>query len=289
MLTSIHLTGGQGTYLQKLPIWKRKLTFRPGLNLLCGPNGSGKTTLLSAIGALTGLIGIQRGGDRLPQIGSFGGHRRKDPHLNASTFPDTAIRTAFRLNDSHGEGRKRFGVQMKWQPESVSLMAGRDALSTLQYFGQTDRGMEEEINLVMAQKSLSSGQTVLHQIQQTLAGLSRRKPLYYEHDEIRSYHEIWQKRMKVWNEWVDQHRETSSEPGLPMLLMDEPDLSLSPLAQQEFWKQMAHWLKEEKVQVIAISHSPFALAYGHRVETVPGYIREVETAVLEMADTLRNQ
>ncbi len=97
MLKSIHLCMNHGRRVKRY----RRLSFKPGLNLLIGPNGTGKSTILQAIAECPDCRKIEDGPtDYLPfDTESMNPRMARGP---AGTYTNMVLRSRA-LFSSHGE------------------------------------------------------------------------------------------------------------------------------------------------------------------------------------------
>jgi hypothetical protein len=227
------------------------IPFTPGLNILWGPNGCGKSTILLTIARMM--------------------HCRQSGN---SVVTKSSIHDLFPL--SNPQDAMSGGVIPIHDGQSVRYFdPGNKVGVTGSQFD--DDFMELGIGTMMAEK-LSQGQ-------QTLRGLSSAlnvKPsaIRYTVSKDRA-NELWGSRI----ERVEQSLRPSIPKGPPTILLDEPDRSLALIYQGNFW-QGASTAGSKKAQIIASSHSPFALflSGANYIDLIPGYLEQCRNAVRMLAE-----
>lgn len=295
MIRSFTLAGGRNSFLENLPVRGRKLEFTPGLNVIFAPNATGKSTALKMLAALTSLHNVRRGdtAEGLPAFGmdfweSVMGRGRRSYQEALEYLPNHVFDQIFRRRESRKgriEQADLVRFELEWDRRPALLIEGRGAMESVSYFGQSAYGIAEEVENLFSDRAASSGQAVLGRLFRVMGQLQEREPPYYPKSIAdREGDTVWAPRCKLWNTWVDQFKPKGHK--RPTLLLDEPDLSLSPFAQRALWGKLAELAEERKIQLICTSHSPFCLTGPNVVELVDGYAKETQAAFVKLGEDL---
>jgi ABC-type lipoprotein export system ATPase subunit len=266
MIHSVTATGGYAKALEA--VGGRTFTISPGLNVLFGPNGCGKSTLLRLAAGYTGAPPNGGWSDFVqPSCDDLGRNPR------SLVYPQR-----FR-----GPGNSK--AKVEWDGVAAFFYAG-DSDGSPMYFEQNDGLSGGDLDDVFAEnvrRVMSKGSTGQERISrwEALAKQLRSPPDLTKMAKVKQ-NETWMDARQAYADYV------SSLPrsGRVTLIADEPDRSLSIPNQVEIWKILLGWSK--KIQIIAATHSPFALAVGkaNLVDMVPGYLDSCRDAVHQLARSL---
>lgn len=235
-------------FLQSLP----RLEFKPGLNILWAANGAGKSTVLKA---LARMLHCEQGGKSVVT---------RDSIDAVFTVPHAKFRSGDRSESMAMGLRPVHDGQcvLHFDPgHAVGLLAGGAAFDW-------DFGMTGVLNATFHG---SSGETTTARISDTLRTLT---------GDVAAWPKIeWRVDKKAYSQ-VEEYLKGTLPLGQPTVLLDEPDRSLSMKLQAGLWINLARRFANN-VQVIAASHSPFALRLpgAHYIELTPGYLAECLSTV----------
>jgi ABC-type lipoprotein export system ATPase subunit len=266
MIHSVTATGGYAKELKALS--GRTFGFSLGLNVLFGPNGCGKSTLLRLAAGYTGA----------PPNGGWSGFVQPSCDDLGRNPRSPVYPQRFR-----GPGNSK--AKVEWDGVAAFFYAG-DSDGSPMYFEQND-GLfggdagdvfDENIRRVMS--TGSSGQERISRWS-ALARQLRAPPDLTKVAKV-NQNETW---MDARQAYAD-HVSSLPRSGRVTLITDEPDRSLSITNQVEIWKLLLAW--SEKIQVIAATHSPFALAVGGGclIDMVSGYLDSCRDAVRQLAGSV---
>lgn len=233
------------------------ISFAPGLNVLWGPNASGKSTILTTMAM---VLHCAQG--------------------CVQTVTETSVRA---LTVSRNTELK------------LGVIPDHDGVPVIHFdpsrtVGLTGGSFDDDFFVAGLQAIVSkgsAGQEVLRQMQpalKALAGVEAPPPVQWA---------LRRPSNPPWSDWcaaVDAVLQGTGEPsGIPTLLLDEPDRSLDLPRQANFWRRMAEIVSGGKIQVIAASHSPFALqlSKANYIEMAPGYLSACAGAVGGLIDRWR--
>jgi predicted ATPase len=293
MIRSVTFAGAKGTYPAALPFWGTRLAFSPGLNAIVGPNGSGKTTCLRLLAAFTGLHSLRNeSADALPSVGA----EPRGSTARARTAPQPAPETpeawalmqqrifeaVIKAERGGAAAPKPLKLALDWDRQPAVYASGASAFTTPNYLGETG-DIREELSTMFERSGSSAGQSVMAKINRVIAGTLQGAPLRYSTSRLQRVNSHWAHRGATWNACMDQAAHDPA--GRRTLLLDEPDLSLAPTAQVRIWEQLPEIAEAHGLQIIAVSHSPFALLAPTVIEMVPGYAAAMDSAIRHYAAT----
>jgi len=247
---------GDVAFLQE----KDSIDFKPGLNILWGPNGSGKSTVIKA---LARMLHCEQGGTQLVTSTSMG----EVVNRNASTYQD--------------------GVHPLHDGQPVAYFDPTNAVGLIGGAFDWDFG---DMGLRNTMYKGSHGQTTLMRGESAILPIvkgtpppavtwkqgapSSEAPGKRAGESEDSYQKYTLERWKRHRAMVDTLKGTEEDSGRFTCLLDEPDRSLDIPLQFRFWLKFAEAALFHKVQIIAASHSVFALDLpgAHYIEFKEGYL-----------------
>lgn len=251
MINKIKVNSG---FAKKLPMFKKELEFKSGLNILFGPNGCGKTTALNIAAAYCSIK--NNGWTKLPAPFDVKGFSDKK-----CNFPEDLSNICV--------GKCKADVEWDGTPTYYSASKAEQVVPHA--FSDDQESMVDELNMMFSKPS--SGQLRLHNLAKTIHKLKAPNLFDYE----KNVNDVWK---TCYSEFCD-YLKTLPRSGKITLLIDEPDRSLSLPVQFELWtKAIPQW--SEHMQVIVATHSPFCLiAKGNIIECVDGYVEECKKCLKE--------
>lgn len=239
------------------------LEFKPGLNILWGPNGSGKSTVIKAIATSTHCI---QGG--------------------VQTVTQHSAREMF------GGGTYAMKNGVRFEGYSDGVLPDHDG-SPLAYFdpsnavGLIGGQFDDDFFMQGVQNTMfngSAGQTTMmrsdHVLGPILQGTAVPEPQWKVRGgepgpDAPDPSDRWGLEQWEKSRLIQATLNGTGEPvGTPTILLDEPDRSLDIPLQHRFWTLMAMAGLRGHVQIIAASHSVFALDLpgAHYIEFEDGYL-----------------
>jgi predicted ATPase len=247
---------------------KRKVSFKPGLNILVGPNGSGKSTILKMLGE--SMCAIQGGVSTITEQAVHTGVDMMAP-----------VRSALSKSGERVGMTDKFGLSVAHDGQPVVFCDPRQTVGLIgggfddDFFNQ---GMEE----VMTGKRASHGQMSLYRAGLAIGVLmgNAKFPTQIERKIKREHvNEVWQRAIDV----LEARLTPSIAKGQPSVLLDEPEANYSVVWQARLWKLIANEAMAKQYQVIVASHSAFAFGIEHAnyIETEKGYRQKAESALKE--------
>lgn len=237
---------------------KKRIEFPPGITLLFGPNGSGKSTIIAT---LAKTMCAWQGG--------------------VSKLTEASMREFFRLDIDVAPGRDSAKILDGAVPEHD----GRGVL----YLDPTKapgmgahHGIDDDFGFAQIQDHFntraSAGQITVSRMNDVFAALqdpsSIPKPdLDFVKHRRGTLSDMWLPVMERLAE-VARGDGGKRKAGIPTLLLDEPDRSLSIPWAANMWFNIAERHDPKTVQIIAATHCPFALDLPNvnYIETEPGYL-----------------
>lgn len=223
-------------YAEKLEFFQKnkKVEFKPGLNILFAPNGTGKSTILKILAQATAS---EQGG--------------------ISTLTDSWRYEVFGFGDKN----KLDGINIVHDGQPTLYTNPRVAVGLVGGgAGFDDEFFDQGIQATMSKDS--TGLTTIGRIGriiQTIAG------------DIKMPKEI-EKRIKLKPE-QEEFLKPQIEIGQQTIILDEPESGVAIHVQQKLWQMIEKGAKEQNLQIIVATHSPFALACNANfIELHPGYV-----------------
>jgi len=262
MFASISFTGLKSSaafgYAAAVPFFsgRKKLAFKPGLNILFGPNGCGKSTVIKM---LARTMCAEQGG--------------------FSCITQGAISENVDMFDKRSTHKVGLKIAHDGQPvvycdprSRIGLMGG----SLDEDFVQ--QGLAECIVL----PKRSQGQAVLSRVSGALNILAGEAPFpaAVEAQVDRKYvNDVWGRALGT----VEKAMAASIDKGQPTILLDEPEANFSLVWQSRLWRRLASSEAAQRCQIIVASHSAFALGIEHAnyIDFEPGFREEVEGALTQ--------
>lgn len=239
-----------------------RLEFKPGLNILWGPNGCGKSTVLTL---LARMLHCEQG--------------------NRTVVTQTSVQAVFTVpykNYPNGFRSEEFpdGVVPVHDGQATLHFDPGHAVGLIGGSFDWDFGTEGIHNAISRG---SAGETSMRRMNDVLTHVV--KPETFPRVEWKEQKPEGEPGPKE-HSWTKKLRQVATfldgtlERGQPTVLLDEPDRSLSIKLQAGLWHNLAARYAGN-VQVIAASHSPFALRLpgAHYIDLSPGYLAECEGVI----------
>lgn len=263
MFESIALTGlaksPSFAYAAQVPFFqgKRKLSFKPGLNILVGPNGSGKSTVLKILGE---SVCATQGG--------------------VSAVTETAVRDGVNMLGFKGERMQdRLGLKVRHDGQPAVFCDPRQAVGLSGGAFDDDffvQGMEEAVG----SRRRSHGQQTVARANAALAILLGPAPFPTRVErriDPKSVNSLWQEGIAT----LEKRLVASLPKGQPSVLLDEPEANYSIAWQARLWSLLADEKLAQRFQIIVATHSAFALGirHAHYIDVAPGFRQEAEAAL----------
>lgn len=240
-------------YATQLEYFKNntQIQFKPGLNIIFAPNGTGKSTLLKIMAQFTAS---EQGG--------------------VSTVTDSWMRDVGGYQDSHLNG-----LEVKHDGQPVMYNNPRQAVGLFGGMAGFDEDFFDQ-GIAEVQMKESTGMTTLARMNKVLALL---------HGKYKIPEKIAMRNGKL-NTITEGFLQASISLGQQTVLLDEPESGLAVHVQANLWKMIEKGAKEQNLQIIVATHSPFALACfsANYLELKPGYIKLAKTCIKDVAETLKN-
>ena len=224
--------------------WLKKRTtlpFTPGVNILFGPNGSGKSTVLRLIAR---MLHCEQGGVQKVTWSSKNNLLGQGSH-------------------SHQDGVLPIhdgSPIIYFDPSQTAGLIGG---------GFDDDFFREGLQNTMFKGS--AGQTTLMRAGTWMhASMENKWPQVPEWKNVEEDHK-----------WMQDILKASIPADRPTLLLDEPSKSLDIKSEVIFWINTVYLAKRQKVQIIAATHSPFALGLPgvNYIETEIRYLKRTQNII----------
>lgn len=240
-------------YAGKLDFFKnnQSIEFKPGLNIIFAPNGTGKSTILEILAKFTAS---EQGG--------------------VSTITSTWMQDMFRYGESTMKGIKVFhdGQPTLYNNprKAVGLFGGMAAFD--------DDFLTQ--GLMETQLKESTGYTTITRLQKVLGVLAGKEEMPQNFDK--KVHKI--------DEKYNQFLGATIEKGQQTMILDEPESGLAIHVQSNIFRMLQKQAKENKIQIIIATHSPFALTCNANfIELQPGYIKIAKQEIELLGEILKLQ
>lgn len=257
MFAHISLSGlkksAQFSYAQEVPFFKgrRRLDFKPGLNVLVGPNGCGKSTVLKILAE--SMCALQGG---------------------VSAVTETAVHQGIDMGRGSTGMRDKLGLKVAHDGQPVMFCDPRQTVGLLagafddDFF---DQGVAETL------ARGSHGQTALRRMGGALAivhGKAVFPASVRRTMSASNVNSMWQEALAL----LDKRLVPTVPRGQASLLLDEPEANYSVQWQARLWEMLAQPVVAKRFQIIVASHSVFAMGIPHAnyIDFVPGFRQDVE-------------
>lgn len=237
-------------YASKLPFFmdNKEISFKPGLNIIYAPNGTGKSTILSILAKST-----------------------------ASEQGGVSTLTQHWFHDIFNRDENRMGeIKVAHDGQPVVYINSRNAIGLIGGGAAFDDDFFKE-GFTETKLHESSGFTTMHRLKKAMAILCGEEKIADSYNMKNFYSSDKDKRHEVF-------LMPSIALGQKTILLDEPESGLAIHAQSNLWNIIDKGAKEQNIQVIAATHSPFSLACdANFIELSPDYINIAKEKILTLA------
>lgn len=270
MFQNISFTGLKASklygYAAELPFFqgRKKLEFKPGLNVLFGPNGCGKSTVLQILART--MCATQGGISAVTEAAV---------HDNVDMLAGIGrAKTGMRSN---------IGLKVAHDGQPAVFCDPRARIGLLGTGGAFDDDFfEEGLNEISTMGKRSHGQASLSRASVALAVLEGKAQFPSEvvrRVNRKQVNSTWCQALDV----LEADMVATVSRGQGSVLLDEPEANFSLVWQSRLWKRLADKAVANNFQVIVATHSPFALAiaHAHYIDFVPGFRAEAEAMLYE--------
>ena len=237
-----------------------RFEFKPGLNILWGPNGSGKSTILRAMAR---ALHCEQGGTQV--------------------VTDTSKRE---MQAGGGKAMKN-GIRFEGYSDGVlpehdgSPVVFFDPSDAVGLFGGAFDDDFMDLGIMNAMNDVSAGQTTMMRSNDAMAPIFKGEmppevKWRVQKAEPQRPDPGWGRERWDVLRGIEETLEGTLHPtGIPTILLDEPDRSLDIPLQARFWLGLARAGTHGHVQIIAASHSVFALGLSgvNYIELVDDYLQ----------------
>lgn len=239
-------------------------------NVVIGPNGSGKSTLLSVLAkqTLSEAVGVSAFDKMFLEAELWAGNTRSEygpftylPGMTVDT--DNAAAVYYRPAQLPGKSRFLAEALMRGYGEYANTYREKTHQKSS---GQQGRALLETAYSVMETGNLSYDFNWSYPTQKMPLESVKRYPLTPQHEY---------KAQILVNERLCE------SPGIPTILMDEPEQSLDTKEELALWKRLSE-VDCSKVQVIVATHSLYPFMHPERfnlIEASTGYLEEVRALI----------
>lgn len=254
-------TSAQFGYAKDLPFFqgKKKIAFKPGLNILVGANGTGKSTVLRMLAESTCCF---QGGVSAITEGAV--HQGVD------------MLGSLRLNGGSGKHQDKMGLKVHHDGQPVVFSDPRQTVG-LDGGAFDDDFFTQGLAEVTSGRKKSHGQLALWRTSQALAVLEDKRR--FPKDILRkmkksNVNSVWVEAIEV----LEKRLEASIAKGQPSVLLDEPEANFSLVWQARLWSKLGAAALAKNFQIIVATHSAFALGIAHAnyIDVAPGFRQEAE-------------
>jgi predicted ATPase len=243
-------------YAAKHPFFKdrKRIDFKPGLNVLFGPNGSGKSTIIRI---LAGTMCAELGGVSTITQSSL------DKYVDSGNFMDDKPKV-----------RHKVGLKVAHDGQPIVYCDPRERLGFRG--GRVDLDFPNRIAMEVSNNG-SHGEKSWQRVKVSIGALMGLAEFPSEIDRCmdrRYVNDIWKKKIDI----VEAAMTATIEKGQPTILLDEPEANFSLIWQRNLWEWLSNPEHTKNFQIIVASHSPFSLGIqgANYIDLEPGYRAEVE-------------
>lgn len=234
---------------------KRKLEFKPGLNILYGPNGCGKSTILKI---LADTMCATQGGLSV---------------LTQNALSETV--------DIWGNGKDKIALEVAHDGQPVMFCDPRTTVG-LSSGAFDDDFFEKGLVEVTERRKKSHGQASVARLGAVIGVLNGKlePPTQVKRNFAKgAVNSLWGKGIDV----VEARMQGQGAKGQFTILLDEPESNFSLRWQRNLWSMIADPLVAARLQVIVASHSLFALGIEHAnyLDLVEGHRQETQSLLSE--------
>lgn len=240
-------------YAGKLDFFKnnQSIEFKQGLNIIFAPNGTGKSTILEILAKFTAS---EQGG--------------------VSTITSTWMQDMFR----HGESTMN-GIRVVHDGQPTLYNNPRKAVGLFGGMAAFDDDFLTQ-GIMETQLKESTGYTTITRLQKVLEVLAGKEEMPQNFDK--KVHNI--------DEKYNQFLGATIEKGQQTMILDEPESGLAIHVQSNIFRMLQKQAKENKIQIIIATHSPFALTCNANfIELQPGYIKIAKQEIELLGEILKLQ
>lgn len=245
-------------YAEKLDFFKnnKSIEFKPGLNIIFAPNGTGKSTILEILAKFTAS---EQGG-----ISTITNSWKQD-------MINFGVNTMKGIKVFHDGQPTLYNNPRK----AVGLFGGMAAFDD-DFFEQ---------GIMETQLRESTGYTTMTRLQRVLAVLSGQAQMPKDFQKKSSLDDTYNTFLKA-----------NIEKNQPTMILDEPESGLAIHVQANIFRMINKRAKENNLQIIVATHSPFALSCdANFIELQPGYLKiakqeiELLSVMLKVQDKIAEQ
>lgn len=238
-------TAPREEWAERLPLWRNgEHAFTPGgLTVLFGPNACGKSTLLNAIAQwcfIDEWSGVQQ---------------PIKPSKTRMSEPYESYQTPYEEYRCSPPG---LTIDAEWGGSHTAYV-GKRLLGRVAYDMDDVFRRPGGFDLWKKSTKLSEGENAVLMVREVIKQLQARPAIERQEVDEEDKYVSWRANDIHFNQFVP-----TTTPR-PLLLMDEPDRSLSLLDQFKLYEMLRGVVADDNFQVVVASHSPAALALADTV------------------------